>query len=423
MSKHIKPKKTLSIRTKFFLRSLFTNVQLLLIPILIIGPYSIFRSSVDNTKAIERSMMQTLDQCNSTMESFYSQIDNANIFFSSNPRVKLQLDKAFNEKSLSLSSLKNVENLSLYFQNLMFTNLYINEIYVYYDNEYQRMYKASASALQTVPYLEDSVLTQKLRQTDGTDFWCEVHSANMELSPSETPESLFFYQRLYSRSSHRPIGMLIFEFHLNKLAKYFESLIQYKNQVIYLLDRNHSLLYTNSSAPDPKQDLTALLSALDSSETKQTFFNITLHDVPCKSAFLQSARNNGLMYFTYAPSNEIYLSTKNLSGTYVVLMICAIGLSVILAVYKSSREYRYISSILDIFSNPAASQHLFEQMPQSTSNPFEYIIMNIIASFCEWRIKNARTEQKTQRVTSPVFSFSKITALFRWQSPYARAFL
>lgn len=57
------------MRTKFFLKDFVVNTLVFLLPLLIIAPYSIFRASADNTKTIERSMAQTLNQCNDTIEN------------------------------------------------------------------------------------------------------------------------------------------------------------------------------------------------------------------------------------------------------------------------------------------------------------------------------------------------------------------
>ena len=54
-------------------------------------------------------------------------MDNAYLFFASNPRVTLQLKNAFEEKSLTLDSIKSVENISLNFQNLIYTDGYLEE--------------------------------------------------------------------------------------------------------------------------------------------------------------------------------------------------------------------------------------------------------------------------------------------------------
>lgn len=386
------------MRTKFFLKDFVVNTLVFLLPLLIIAPYSIFRASADNTKTIERSMAQTLNQCNDTIENLYSHMDNANIYFSSNPKVKLQLSQAFNEKNLSLNSLKNIETLSLYFQNLMFTDLYINEIYVYYNNDNQRIYKASVGALQPISYQKDTVLMEHLNGAEDADFWIDVHMPQEGTNALSTSPSLYFYQRLYSRSNHRAIGVLAFEFNLDKLAKYIDTVMQYNNQVIYLLDYDYNLVYTNDPSAEGAQEVEALLPTLRASADDQGFHNIKINDISCKSAFLRSARNNGFIYFTYTPDSEIYKTSQNLSTTYSILMLCAIGLSVLLAFYKSKKEYGYLCSILDIFSNPTASQQHFEHLSKSSSDPFEYIIINIIHLFIQKDYLKVQATEKEYKI-------------------------
>ena len=320
------------------------------------------------------------------------------IYFSSNPKVKLQLTQAFNEKNLSLNSLKNIETLSLYFQNLLFTDMYINEIYVYYNNDNQRIYKASVGALQPISYQKDTVLMEHLDTAEDADFWIDVHQPQEGENALNTSPSLYFYQRLYSRSNHRAIGVLAFEFNLDKLAKYIDTVMQYNNQVIYLLDYDYNLVYTNDPSAVGAQEVEALLPTLRASAEDQGFHKISIDGVSCESAFLRSARNNGFIYFTYTPDSEIYKTSKNLSTTYSILMLCAIGLSVLLAFYKSKKEYGYLCSILDIFSNPTASQQHFEHLSQSSPDPFEYIIINIIHLFIQKDYLKMQDKEKEYKI-------------------------
>lgn len=414
------------MQAKFFYKNFMVNTLVFLLPLLIVAPYSIFRASADNTKMIERSMAQTLSQCNDTIENLYSHMDNANIYFSSNPRVKLQLSQSFKEKELTLNSLKNIETLSLYFQNLLFTDLYINEIYVYYTNDNGRVYKASVGALQPISYQKDITLVQQFDDTENEDFWIDVHSPQTDDTSRDLPASLYFYQRLYSRSNHKAIGVLAFEFNLDKLAKYIETVLQYNNQVIYLLDQEDHLIYTNNSSEKAEQELQALLPTISSATDDQTFYDIKVGGTSCKAALLRSARNNGLIYFIYTPYSQIYKTSQSLSTTYVILMICAIGLSVLLAFYKARKEYGYVSSILDIFSDPEASQEHLKQLSQGSSDPFEYIIINIIhlfiqkdylkmqASEKEYKIQMLKM-QALQHQINPHFLYNTLNSIY-WET-------
>ncbi len=385
-----------SIRYQFFTKSLLTNCLLLLIPIMMVGPYSVIQSTKDNTAAIEKSTYQTLHQLEQTIELLYSHIDNAIIFFSSNPRVTIQMKKAFNEKSLSLDSLKNIENLSLYFQNLIFTDPYIENIYVYYDNDNNRIFLPQKGSIQTVFTLDEQNIIETYKNSGTKDFWMEIRRKKIPGSADYT-DSLVIYQRLYARFAYKPVGLVAFEYNLDKMEKYFQTLLQYSSQTIYLIDSERSIIYTNSKSHDPAGELGHFDTALTTQEELH-LFDIELNDMYQKAAYLTSARSNGLTYITFTPSNKIYKTTRSLSGTYMLLMLSGIFLSFVLAFYKTNKEYRYLSSIIDIFSDPEASQQHFDNMPRKAGNPFEYIMLNIIKLFLEQKYLKVQASERDYKL-------------------------
>lgn len=386
----------LSVRYQFFTKSLLTNCLLLLIPIMMVGPYSVIQSSKDNTAAIEKSTYQTLHQLEQTIEQLYSNIDNAKIFFSSNPRVTIQMKKAFNEKSVTLDSLRNIENLSLYFQNLIFTDPYIENIYVYYDNSYNRMFLPQRGSMQTVFNSDEQNIIETYKNSGTKDFWMEIKRKTVPGSTASI-DSLVIYQRLYTRFANKPVGMVAFEYNLNKMEQYFQTLLQYSSQTIYLIDSGRNVIYTNSKSDNPAAELDNIDTTLTSKEELH-LFDIELNDMYQKAAYLKSARNNGLTYITFTPSNEIYKTTRSLSGTYMLLMFSGIFLSFVLAFYKTNKEYRYLSNIIDIFSNPETSQQHFDQMPRKAGNPFEYIMLNIIKLFLEQKYLKVQASERDYKL-------------------------
>lgn len=386
----------LSVRYQFFTKSLLTNCLLLLIPIMMVGPYSVIQSSKDNTAAIEKSTYQTLHQLEQTIEQLYSHIDNAKIFFSSNPRVTIQMKKAFNEKPVSLDSLKNIENLSLYFQNLIFTDPYIENIYVYYDNTNNRMFLPQRGSIQTVFTADEQKIIETYKNSGTKDFWMEVKRKNIPGNKAST-DSLVIYQRLYTRFAYKPVGMVAFEYNLNKMQQYFQSVLQYSSQTIYLVDSGRNIIYTNSKSQDPSGELGSIETTLNTKKELH-LFDVELNDMSQKAAYLKSARNNGLTYITFTPSSEIYKTTRSLSGTYMLLMFSGIFLSFVLAFYKTNKEYQYLSSIIDIFSNPEASQRHFDKMPRKAGNPFEYIMLNIIKLFLEQKYLKVQASERDYKL-------------------------
>ena len=123
-------KKSHSTTIHFFTRSLLANGLLLLIPLLLVSAYSIFRTARESTAEAREKAYASLQRAGSILDNYYTHVDNACLFLSSNPKVSRQLQQAFKEPSLSLESLRAIENISLSFQNQIYTNDSLNSIYI-----------------------------------------------------------------------------------------------------------------------------------------------------------------------------------------------------------------------------------------------------------------------------------------------------
>ncbi len=69
-----------------------------------------FRTASESTAEASEKAYASLQRASSILESYYTHVDNTCLFLSSNPKVSRQLQKAFNEPSLSLESIRAIEN-------------------------------------------------------------------------------------------------------------------------------------------------------------------------------------------------------------------------------------------------------------------------------------------------------------------------
>jgi two-component system sensor histidine kinase YesM len=258
------------------------------------------------------------------------------------------------------------------------------------------MFLPQRGSIQTVFTSDEQKIIDTYKNSGTKDFWMEIKRKKIPGSKAST-DTLVIYQRLYTRFAYKPVGMVAFEYNLNKMEQYFQTVLQYSSQTIYLIDSGGNIIYTNSKSDDPAGELANIDTTL-TTKKELHLFDIELNDMYQKAAYLKSARNNGLTYITFTPSNEIYKTTRSLSGTYMLLMFSGIFLSFVLAFYKTNKEYRYLNSIIDIFSNPEASQQHFDQMPRKVGNPFEYIMMNIIKLFLEQKYLKVQASERDYKL-------------------------
>lgn len=403
MNNLLSRKKKVSARGVYFIQSLIKNCLMIFVPILIIAPFTILRSLHDNTKEVEENTFQTLVQVDNIVEGLYSHLDSSAIFFSSNPNVTTQLKKAFYEKSLSLASIKNTENLSLYFQNLIYTDPYINNIYIYFDNDYNRIFVPPHGALQQMTAQQKDTLVQAYENTAAKDFWVEV----MDSSDGKKHHLLMF-QKLYQRGSSSVTGFITMEYDMQKLEEHFHTFLPYNERTIYLLDSEKQIVYTNDSATITAKELETLTSFAATNSNEYQLFRTRIHELPVMAAALKSERNNGFTYLTFMPVNQIYKDTSNLSTSYIVLTLVSVFISLVLALYKTNKEYSYLNHILGIFSNPEAAKNSFDRTTYSASNPFEHIMLNIIQMFIAndyLKIQDAKREYELKYLKNQALQY------------------
>ena len=144
---------------------------LLLIQLLLVSTYSIFRTYKENDADAKESAYNTLKRAESILGSYYNHVDNACVFLSSNPKVSMSLHKAFKEPSFSLDSLRALENISLSFQNQIYTNDLLNAIYIYYTNDYGRIFAPLNSKILSFSEENEKRILSLFDCVGETDGW------------------------------------------------------------------------------------------------------------------------------------------------------------------------------------------------------------------------------------------------------------
>ena len=128
-----------SMQQRFFIKRFFQNAFLLLIPILLIGPYSIYQINKESRNALEKNSYSMLYQIDETMKGLLEEMDNVYYYIRSNPSITTSLKSAYNEPELTLNNLRNINNICSLLRYYMYTSEYIETIYVYYYNSNNRI--------------------------------------------------------------------------------------------------------------------------------------------------------------------------------------------------------------------------------------------------------------------------------------------
>lgn len=383
--------KPASMRFRLFWHSLAKNCVLLLLPLLVLAPYSIVRSVKDNTSALEKNVELALDQFHSTFESIFSHVDNASYFFFSNPRVTLQLNDAFREPKITLDSIKNVTNLSYYFQNLLYTDHYLTNIYVYYKNENHRLYEPIASVIRTMNEEKEQELLRSLEQAPDRDTWAIVPGT----SPESSSESLYILRTLYIPYTASASGVLILECNLSRICKDLDSYMQYEGQVYAICDAGHALIHSSTASPELTEAMSEMAAEPGEERSVQ---HITAGGERCLAITRRSDRQDGFTFLSMIPYSTVYQSSIRLARVYILLTACAILMALMLAMIKTNSEFRYLNTMIDLFANPERAAEIPSSVHPSERDPLQYITYNLAHLFMEQKYMKMQASQRESKL-------------------------
>lgn len=424
ISRNLLSKKYHSVSLQFFVRRLLFNCLLILIPILLIGLYSIFRAAGESTQASRQKDSVLVQQTDDILESFYTHVDNAYLFFASNPRVSLELRNSFAEKSLSLDSLRSIENISRNFQTMVYTDDYLQSIYVYYKNNYSRIFAPLSSQLLSFSPETEKQILNSYDYTGLEDTWIEFSSQPLLYTEYSAP-SLLIYRKLYRRTTDIQNGLLIFRFSAERLRRKLEKLQEYPDQLLCLVDTQNRLIW-----PAPglfsEQELLRLaeetISLRGQTDSPVSHRNISGYAL----TYLTSPRSYGLSILLMTPKNRIYENALALTGMYIAVTLAAVAVAFLLAFFQTQHDYRYLDRIIRVFQSPDMALKTAGLFPEKKSSPFDYILMNIIRLFIEQDYlkiqdseKNAKLQlskmQALQHQINPHFLHNTLNGIY-WES-------
>lgn len=389
-------KKYHSTTIHFFIRSLLANGLLLLIPLLLVSAYSMFRTASESTAEASEKAYASLQRASSILESYYTHVDNTCLFLSSNPKVSRQLQKAFNEPSLSLESIRAIENISLSFQNQIYTNESLNSIYIYYTNEYGRIFSPLHSKILSFSDENEKRVLSYFNRVSEADAWMEF-SDKPFLYTEYPSENLLICRRLSKRATGIQNGVVIYSFRADRLKKELDQLLSYKNQKLFLIDPRSRTLWP--SAEPFSEDALFMLADPDHKTVSDKNGLILENNLGTWHAdCLISPRSYGFSYLLMTPKTEIYATTIHLTSMYALITCIAIAVAGILAWFKTRHDYKYLNRIISVFTEPESAVRQAPVSRSFQSGPFEFILMNVINLFIEQNYLRVQDSEKEARL-------------------------
>ncbi len=384
------------MQQKFFLKRFFQNVFLLLIPILLIGPYSIYQINTESRDALEKNSYSVSYQIDETMKGLLGEMDNIYYYIRSNPFLTISLKSAYNEPELTLNNLRNINSICSLLRYYMYTNEYIKTIYIYYYNNNNRILApekgmVSRSAYKNTDWIEEAKAEEK-------DIWLNMKMVANDQYSAPVP-ILYYFRKLYSSiEPSNMIGVIAVEYDGNALNRYIQSLSQYQDQTVAVINNGEQILLQNN-----ERDFSAFFenqteNQMEAKQGQFAYYDMRMNGENYTISKMQSQYIQGLEYISAVPTQNILSSSSQFARIFLLLICGSMIVSVVLAAVRAKEDYKNLEDILELLSHPEKALQRKLDRSQVGSDPYNYITYNIINLFIQQDYLKVQTSEQKYKL-------------------------
>lgn len=387
------PRKKISTRNLFFWKSFVKTFVLIMLPIVIISAYSLYRLQENSEQAIEARNHNLLLQIMTEADSIFHTVDTVSEFLTGSTSVNYSLPEIFLSRMPSSQSMKQANTLAQYLQGIIQSNEYAYRAYLYYDNPFGRYIAATPSNAYMKSYSSDRQMDAFL--DSPSDFWYESRNLGV-YSFSPEKEVLAIYQKLYSPySAELSAGVLVTYFDMSLFREYLSNFSLYPEQTILFLQEGQPPLFQSSDRD--YSGLTEQLLPQVNPDSISRPFHMKYEGVSYLVSLTASSRS-GLYFVSLIPDRVFFRQVHSMTAVFLLIAAAACILSIFLSLYRAGKECDQLQVFIDVFNDADAAVSSRILTSSKTSDPYQAILRNIINLFLEQDYLKLQLDNKQYQI-------------------------
>ncbi len=362
-----------TMKRKFFARNLVRFMIPLLIPLVILGGFSMFLTQAYVKTQINASNSKMLEQTRSTVEMMFNEMDALHYTLNLNSRLVSSL------KSILRSDNVNQGDLGAYstFMNLLNppanSKPYIHSIYLYFAND-NGNFLASNEGLVELDSFYDSSWFKALDFIGDRELLMEARSVRRFAFDRSQTHLLSVYRKFYAPGSTKTEGFIVMNIKNDNLDQMLHELQYLPHQSIYLLGQDDMPIAGSAhfAMGGELSEADGELSRLYQSELADKDNIVTA--VASSKYPLRFVSITPKRYYYSLPIRLMYLTTILLAGSFL--------LGTALAYYISKRNRQSLNTVMRTLDHAEKGLPIPE-MPRKITDEYSYILQGIVKSFVE----------------------------------------
>jgi two-component system sensor histidine kinase YesM len=376
------------MRKSFFVRSVLRFIIPLLIPLIILGGFSIVTTLSYIKTELNNSNYKMLEQTRSTIELMFNELDSVHYTLNYNSRLILRLRSLLTGNEASSSDIEAFNHFMGIINAPTNIRPHIHSIYLYYDNADGHFLASNEGRVNISSYNDVSWYARVLgMKRKKQDLYIERRTMKRYSFDRKETELVTLYKRFVPPGLTKTEGYMVANIRMDELEHRIKSLLYQPEQLVFVMTGEKEILATTNAL---HADLKGI-SMLDLAESQRYKSEITGESYVVSKL---DSDSYDLQYVSVTPSRHFYQLSTNLLYLTVTLVFVSLILGLILTYYISRRNHRNMTRVLKTIDNAEKGMPI-PRLPEKVTDEYSFILQSMIKSFVERSaLKIQLTEKK-----------------------------
>ncbi len=355
------------MRKRFFLKNLSFFIVLLLIPIIIMGTFSIQMVKNYIKKDIEQDNILLLNQIRENMDLIIGELKPYELSLGLDGGNSFYIKKMLNSQTLDFTDISNLKIIMNNLSSLSDAREYIDSIYIYFENDGK--YFMTDKGKLRLHSVRDQGWYDSFLQNREKIHWSERRT--IQDVGDTKKEVISLYHVLGNKKN-----VIVFNLVPEYFAKMDGQINSSNGRQVIIVNSEEKVLFNNSDGFEV--GFAKVWDEVENIENSKVVF-INEKD---KSYIAQKivAKTNGWNYILISDAREVYTLYYRLNLLIIVFITISIFAGTILALIFTRNSTKKIYEIIDIFQ-AAENGAKIPRLTHATKDTYTYIVENIIKTF------------------------------------------
>lgn len=359
------------INSRFFIKNFLLLSLSMGIPLLVLGAASSMITKDFVEREINENNLKFLKLIKDNLELIFNESDSLNLNFGTNPEITVRLRKILSkpDSRISLEEYNILNTVKNFLGAPANSRPYIDSIYIYLDNPYQKFLTSSDGFVTLENYYDTSWYESYSKSTSSKFSWTEPRTFWRYKFEHQPNRVLTIYRRFN-------YGVIVLNIKASYIENLLKSLATTPDQTIAIIDENNQVIMKNRATPyldDP--------GFIRSLKKDRSIANFSSEEGILAISLLDSERYQW-RYISIIPQHILYTVPRKLHKLTLALILFSIILGLALTYWFSRKNYLRIKNIISIF-NSIEQKAPLPPFPSQTNDEYDYITYQILKNFVE----------------------------------------